>query len=162
MNRTVRSMQTYRSERSRKQGKRNDSLLTHLKASTHTAEGAQDEIQRETQKETQHRIFVLSMLAIVLSCLALSMSIFKTPKAQFVVVDMALLLRKKAATLVSEKKHKIEGERGDASPELAHEARKIRTTIEHYAASNKVIVVAKGAVFGGNVKEVTDEIEILL
>ncbi len=118
--------------------------------------------QEEAPHETQHRIFVLSMLAIALSCVALSFTVFKSPKAHFVVVDMAKLLRLKAATLVSSRGQKAEEDTLDASSELAHEAALIRATIERYAASNKVIVVAKGAVFGGNVKEVTDEIETLL
>ena len=102
------------------------------------------------------------MLAIGLSFLALSFSVFNSPKANFVVVDMAKLLRQKAATLVSGKEQKVAGGMSDVSPELAREAVLIRASIERYAAANKVIVVAKGAVFGGNVKEVTDEIESLL
>lgn len=130
-----------------------DSLLTHEKKSNE---------QEEELKETQHRMFVLSMLAITLSCLALSLGVFRAPKAHFVVVDMAKLLRLKAATLVSEKEQRVPGGMSDVSPELAREAVLIRASIERYAAVNKVIVVAKGAVFGGNVKEVTDEIETLL
>ncbi|MDP5012433.1 MAG: type-F conjugative transfer system protein TrbI [Alphaproteobacteria bacterium] len=124
--------------------------------------GDKDNEQEEERKETQHRIFVLSMLAIALSFLALSFSVFNSPKANFVVVDMAKLLRQKAATLVSGKEQKVAGGMSDVSPELAREAVLIRASIERYAAANKVIVVAKGAVFGGNVKEVTDEIETLL
>ena len=131
-----------------------DSLLTQGKK--------HNEQEEDAPNETQHRIFVLSMLAIALSCLALSLEVFKSPKADFVVVDMAKLLRLKAATLVSSRGQKAEEGALDASPELAREAVLIRAMIERYAASNKVIVVAKGAVFGGNVKEVTDEIEMLL
>ena len=121
-----------------------------------------NEQEKDAPNETQHSIFVLSMLAIALSCLALSLEVFKSPKAHFVVVDMAKLLRLKAATLVSSRGQKAEEGALEASSELAREAVLIRATIERYAASNKVIVVAKGAVFGGNVKEVTDEIETLL
>lgn len=126
------------------------------------AHGIKDNEQEEERKETHHRIFVLSMLAIALSFLALSFSVFNSPKVNFVVVDMAKLLRHKAATLVSGKEQKVVGGMSDVSPELAGEAVLIRASIERYAAANKVIVVAKGAVFGGNVKEVTDEIETLL
>ena len=121
-----------------------------------------NEQEEDAPNETQHRIFVLSMLAIALSCLALSLEVFKSPKAHFVAVDMAKLLRLKAATLVSSRGQKAEEGALDTSSELAREAVLIRATIERYAATNKVIVVAKGAVFGGNVKEVTDEIENLL
>ena len=121
-----------------------------------------NEQEEDAPNETQHRIFVLAMLAIALSCVALSFTVFKSPKAHFVVVDMAKLLRLKAATLVSSRGQKAEEGALEASSELAREAVLIRATIERYAATNKVIVVAKGAVFGGNVKEVTDEIEMLL
>ena len=117
--------------------------------------------------DTSHRIFVLSVLAIVLSSFAISFSIFKVSEVNFGGVDMGKLLRKKAAALVSEKAQKEQkgqdkSDPVDFSPQLEIEARLIRSTIERYAAVNKVIVVVKGAVIGGNVKEVTDEIETLL
>ncbi len=123
--------------------------------------------EKHVLNETPHRIFVLSVLAIALSCFALSFSVFRAPEVHFVVVDMNKLLRQKAAILVSEKaknaqKGQDNNDSGDLSPQLETEARLIRATIERYAAANKVIVVAKGAVVGGTIKEVTDEIEALL
>lgn len=160
-------------------------------------------LNKTPRNDTHHRLFILSVLAVVMSTLALLLSVFKTPLSspvgvhsfglnagdrEFVVVDMAKLLRKKASTLVFDKGQRPSTAAGnipinntpeatnpknipgatnptdlpDASPKVAGEARAIRSTLERYAAANKVIVVAKGAVFGENMREVTDEIDSLL
>jgi hypothetical protein len=106
--------------------------------------------------DTEHRIFVLSVLAIVVSAIALGFATFKTAKPAFVVVDMNRLLRKKAASIVETQQDPKE------EVKILKEARRIREKIDRFAVENKVVVVAKGAVFGGNLREVTDEISAML
>lgn len=106
--------------------------------------------------DTEHRLFVLSVLAIVISGVALGFATFKTARPAFVVVDMNQLLRKKAASIVETQQDPKE------EVKILTEARRIREKIEQFAAENKVIVAAKGAVFGDNLREVTDEISAML
>jgi hypothetical protein len=109
--------------------------------------------------DTKAYVFYLSVLAIVLSCAALFMvskgSSFTSPN--FVVVDMNQLLRQKAAALVHTNKE-LGSEDGKKEMQLESYAKHIRQVIENYASENKVIVVAKGAVFGKELVEVTDAI----
>ncbi len=112
--------------------------------------------QNLSSTDTEHRIFVLSVLAIVVSAIALGFATFKTAKPAFVVVDMNQLLRKKAASIVETQQDPKE------EVKILKEARRIREKIEQFAVENKVVVAVKGAVFGGNLREVTDEISAML
>ena len=120
----------------------------------------------EANSETGHRLFVLSVLAIIISAFALGFAAFKSPKQNWVIVDMNQLLRQKAVSLVEEKRDVLEQREGESALKRAQdvqkEAKVIREKIEKFAANNKVIVIAKGAVFGGNLREVTDEIAATL
>ncbi len=108
--------------------------------------------------DTKGYVFYLAVLAIVLSCAALFMVSKGSalPGPNFVVVDMGQLLRQKAASLVTSKG--LEGEDDKREMQLESYAKRIRAVIESYAAEHKVIVVAKGAVFGKELVEVTDVI----
>jgi hypothetical protein len=114
--------------------------------------------QAVSPTDTKAYVFYLSVLAIVLSCAALFMaskgSSLTSPN--FVVVDMNQLLRQKAATLVKSKG--LEGEDDKRDMQLESHAKRIREVIENYASEHKVIVVSKGAVFCGELKEVTDAV----
>ena len=113
--------------------------------------------------ETQKRVFSLAVLAIVLSTGALIMAGLKRPLplvSQVVMVDVNQLLRLKATALLSEKGFDPHDDKN--SLRLAEQARVIRSLIEKYAADRGVIVVAKGAVFGKDIVDVTDDLSSLL
>ena len=102
--------------------------------------------------------FYLAVMAVIVSCLSLFMAskAYLLPQQKFVVVDMNYLLHQKAAFLMNEKS----GEEGKWEMQLAQHAKGIRKVIENYAVENNVIVVSKGAIFGKEIEEVTDAINI--
>lgn len=113
--------------------------------------------------QTQKRTFYLSVFAILMSCLTLVQVGLKPSdflQQQIVTVDMNQLIRLKASSLMKEKDQEV-------SETMKHihmdeQARNIRLHINTYAKANNVIVVAKGAVFGSTIKDVTDDIAATL
>lgn len=116
------------------------------------------------KSESDQRTFYLAVFALLLSCVSFGVCGFNTTSSSLhkhiVVVDMNKLLRQKAAAIVHQQS-KASAE-AETELKLAEHARQIRAKIDAYAANNQVIVVAKGAVFGAHLKEITDAIAVLL
>ncbi len=113
--------------------------------------------------ETEQRIFYLAVCAFLFSAAAFAVSGVKVTASashQIVEVDMNQLLRQKAADIVKQQS----GQPSESETEfrIAEQARQIRALIDAYAVEHHVIVVSKGAVFGANLKDVTNEISALL
>lgn len=135
--------------------------LAHIKKEPIELLSSDDDSKKVT--ETEQRTFYLAVLALLFSFASFAVSGFKVSTSsthQMVVVDMNQLLRQKAADIVKQQSEKT----SDSTMELklVEQARHVRTLIEEYAAKNNVIVAAKGAVFGSNLKDVTHEISAQL
>jgi hypothetical protein len=113
--------------------------------------------------QTQQRTFYLSLAALLFSCGAFALNGLKPIDSfqnNIVIVDLNQLLRQKASALIQSKSMEESDVKRDL--QLAEQARQIRAQIENYAKSNNVTVLSKGAVFGSNIRDVTDELAAIV
>jgi hypothetical protein len=98
-------------------------------------------------------IQTMTILLILFELTVLSLLVFLRPKHDFVTVDTTALIAKQAEKLA---KHYPQGK--VRKNELEHLANQIKEKVATFAKDNGLVIVAKGAIWGGNLPDYTEKI----
>ena len=100
-----------------------------------------------------------TVLLILFEVTVLSIFLFLRPKHVFGTIDTNALIAKQAKTLA---KHYPHPQRKVSHHLLQQEADQIKEKVRAFAKDNNLVLIAKGAIWGGNLPDYTEQILQLL